>query len=445
MNNSYALPTGDERSATQNSTPNRAAILSLGTAVPEHGLCQADIGRWMAEGFADAPAIRRAVRSLHAQSAIERRYTCCPEYLQPVQNSRFAPGASPAAVPTTAERMAIYANEAPKLGLTAAHRAIVSYAATAATAPDRVLASITHLVVVSCTGFFAPGLDFVIAQQLGLASTVSRTVIGFMGCSAAFNGLRTAQQIVGSQPEARVLVVCVELCSLHIQQNCSPAHLIAMSLFADGAAACLVGKAVAQGEGLFHLEGFHTETQPDTERAMIWEIGDHGFVLHLSPQIPRHIAAAAPATLRHLFPTEEPAFWAIHPGGRVIVDQLQATFALSPDQVAASRAILRRYGNLSSATILFVLQELYQRLSRPKSMFGKRSSSPPTPSSAAFSGPSTNGTDPASLTGVAMAFGPGLVIEMVRLTLIPAQCEPAALPSHSTTLHRIASGDDEPR
>ncbi|MCB0120851.1 MAG: hypothetical protein KDE58_01345, partial [Caldilineaceae bacterium] len=150
-------------------------------------------------------------------------------------------------------------------------------------------------------------------------------------------------------------------------------------------------------------------------------------------------------TLRHLFPTEEPAFWAIHPGGRAIVDQLQATFDLSPDQVAASRAILRRYGNLSSATILFVLQELYQRLSRPKLTLGKRTPLPPSPSSATLPGRSTNGTGPDALTGVAMAFGPGLVIEMARLTLIPAQCEQAALTSHSTTLHRIASGDDEPR
>ncbi|MEZ4869146.1 MAG: type III polyketide synthase [Caldilineaceae bacterium] len=396
--------------------PRATALLALGTAVPEYGLTQVQIGEWMANAFSAQPAISRAVRTLHAQSGIEIRHSCCPEYLQPTESSRFAPSQGANANPTTAERMAIYTREAPVLGTAAASQALERFAAAANVSVDAVTQSVTHLVVVSCTGFFAPGLDFVLAQRLGLASTLSRTLIGFMGCSAAFNGLRTAYQIVGSQPDARVLVVCVELCSLHIQQNSSPAHLIAMSLFADGAAACLVGKAPPHTTGIFQLDAFHTETQPETASEMVWEIGDHGFVLHLSPKIPEHVASAAPATLHCLFPGQRPAFWAIHPGGRAIVDRLQKIFELTPTQVAASRAVLRRYGNLSSATILFVLEDLQQRLAQG----GQQ----PTAAPNQASHPAWDGSQilPQSkpCSGVAMAFGPGLVIEMARLSYVPA-------------------------
>ncbi len=191
----------------------------------------------------------------------------------------------------------------------------------------------------------------------------------------------------------RVLVISVELCSLHIQRSASPAHLIAMSLFSDGASACLVGEAMPGDTDIFRLDAFRSEIQPDTESEMVWEIGDHGFVLHLSPQIPEHLALAAPETLHHLFDDEPPTFWAIHPGGRAIVDRLEKVFALTSEQIAASRSVLRQYGNLSSATILFVLDELRQtmRLERQASNYGRNDK---------------------HYSGVAMAFGPGLVIEM---------------------------------
>ena len=399
------------------------ALLSIGTAVPTYWLPQDEISQWMAGAFSDQPAVARAIRSLHRHSGIERRYSCCPEYLQPVENSRFTPGESEAA-PTTAERMAIYAREAPALGIQAARLALERYAASSGSAVQTVADSITHLVVVSCTGFFAPGLDIVIAQKLGLPSAISRTVIGFMGCSAAFNGMRTAYQFAQSQPGARVLVVCVELCSLHIQQDANPAHLIAMSLFADGAAACLVGEATSRDRSVFRLDAFHSEVQPDTESEMVWEIGDHGFVLNLSPQIPEHVAEAAPSTLEHLFPGQRPDFWAIHPGGRAIVDRLQKAFALAPIHLEPSRDILRRYGNLSSSTILFVLDELRERLAKESAQTMALAGSHATQTAASMtwgedkfdsSVPAHNGTP----SGVAMAFGPGLVIEMARLTYLP--------------------------
>lgn len=371
------------------------AILSFGTAVPPYQLTQNAIAHWMSAAFAQQPAMGRWLRGIFANAGVETRYSCIDTYNLPVEQSRFAPGRPACEAPSTAERMAIYERESIPLGFAAAQQALVELAQATAAPLATTLASITHLVTVSCTGFFAPGLDLALVQQLGLAPTVGRTLIGFMGCAAAFNGLRTATQIVQSQPQARVLVVCVELSSLHTQPTTDRENLVAASLFADGASACIVGMPTRQQGNVYLLEDFHTMVKPDTNDDMIWRIGNHGFVLRLSPQIPRHLAEVAPTALAHLFSTDAPQFWAIHPGGPTIVNQLAAIFALAPEQVAASRAILRHYGNLSSATIFFVLNELRRTL--------PRSAQPGQ-----------------GLHGVAMAFGPGLVIEMARLRYVPA-------------------------
>lgn len=371
------------------------AILSFGTAVPSYQVKQSDVARWMGASFSHRPEMSRWLRSIFANAGVETRYSCIGDYSLPVEYSRFAPGRSPSQAPTTAERMAIYEGEATPIGLAAAKQALEELATATGESLPTTLASITHLVAVSCTGFFAPGLDLAIANELGLAPTVERTMIGFMGCAAAFNGLRTAHQIVRSQPQARVLVVCVELSSLHTQPTSDRENLVAASLFADGASACVVG-APAIGQGNFYvLEDFYTVVKPNTHDDMVWRIGDHGFVLRLSPQVPQHLTEIAPAALSHLFSDDEPQFWAIHPGGPAIINQLAEVFALTADQVAASRAILRGYGNLSSATIFFVLNELRRTLP-----------------------PSGSRSKPQS--GVAMAFGPGLVLEMARLSYVPA-------------------------
>ena len=406
------------------------AILAFGTALPPYGVAQNEIAAWMAQSLGKGSATGRLLHSLHANAGIDRRYSCSPDYLLPPHESRFAPGQPLANAHTTAERMIIYTKEAPILGTAAAQQAVTTYAEKHGLPLTSVLASITHLVVVSCTGFFAPGLDFVMARDLGLAPTVQRTLIGFMGCSAAFNGLRTAHQIVRSDPQARVLVVSVELCSLHTQPNPGREQLAAYALFADGAAACLVGQPAVDETDFFQLDAFHTSTKLDTQAEMVWTIGDHGFTLQLSPKVPQHLADIAPQAVDALFREERPHFWAIHPGGRAIVDRLAQIFALSDADVAASRAILQRYGNLSSATILFVLEELARTL---------RQTAP--------GGYSRESDDCASAaTGVAMAFGPGLVIEMARLTYVPvappqgvrlAPVQIAVLPAISNRKERI--------
>jgi predicted naringenin-chalcone synthase len=273
---------------------------------------------------------------------------------------------------------------------------------------------VTHLVVATCTGFFAPGLDFALAQCLQLPLSVERTLIGFMGCSAMFNCLRYANQIVQANPDALVLVVSVELCSLHSQPEPLRDQLVGASFFADGASACLVGTPYEIEGGYFNLSDFHTSMKPDTESEMVWQIGNYGFALRLSPRIPEHLADAAPATLATLFPDGAPMFWAIHPGGKAIIDRLVKSFELDESQIAASRAVLRQYGNLSSATILFVLAEIQRAFMEEGS--GDAASSQK------------------AQAGVAMAFGPGLVIEMARLEYVMPVAKAPAISGRSAAM-----------
>lgn len=397
----------------------QSAILSIGTAVPPYHAPQQQIGEWMAASFVNAPANARLIRMLCANAGIETRHSCTDDYYLPPQESRLAPGVSLDRSPSTAERMAIYEREAAPLGSNAARKALENYAEKMSKTTEDVAAQVTHLVVATCTGFFAPGLDFVLAQSLQLPQTVERTLIGFMGCSAMFNCLRCANQIVQANPAALVLVVSVELCTLHSQPDPLRDQLVGASFFADGASACLVGMPHHLQGDFFKLTDFHTSMKPDTATEMVWQIGNYGFTLRLSPRIPDHLADAAPATLATLFPHDAPKFWAIHPGGKAIVDRLVKSFCLDECQIAASRAVLRQYGNLSSATILFVLAEIQRALTAEGSV--------------------NKSSQQESHAGVAMAFGPGLVIEMARLeyvmpvTKAPAISNNAASLAHSLT------------
>jgi predicted naringenin-chalcone synthase len=279
-----------------------------------------------------------------------------------------------------------------EIGTAAARQALASMPDADAQSIEETTASITHLLVVSCTGFFAPGLDQMIARQLNLPPRVERTLIGFMGCAAAFNALRLANQIVQARSDARVLIICVELGSLHIQPGDNAVDMVGAAIFGDGAGACVVGQPAPEQRNIFSIQRMYTELTPEAGASMVWRIGNYGYTLHLSRETPAQLAQIAPRALQTLFDQELPdpmAFWAIHPGGRAILDRMEEIFALAPEHLAPSRSVLRHYGNMSSPTILFVLQEHRRRLQQcaPDSL----------------------------LDGVAMAFGPGLVTELAHL------------------------------
>lgn len=345
-----------------------AWLHAIGTAVPDHEAHRSFIS-WAAEQIAD-PRERKVFERMAARSGIGNRWTVldrAPDGGAPTTPGGFFHGEQ---FPGTAARMAIYAEAAPRLALTAIER-------LAEQAP---LGTITHLVVASCTGFVAPGIDQIIARQLGLQPSVERLLIGFMGCYAAVAALRSARHIVRSEPGARVLVICVELCTLHMQRTGDIESLLAQLQFGDGAAAALV----TGEEGGFALGTPFATTLPDSHELIRWDVTDQGFVMHLSGAVPQRIAAGlsdaefARAATGGV-PPEQVDGWAVHAGGRSILDAVENSLHLSADSLANSRAVLAANGNMSSATLMFVLQRM-------------------------LAGPPVE-------RGVALAFGPGLAAE----------------------------------
>jgi predicted naringenin-chalcone synthase len=342
------------------------AILGLGTALPTTALTQAEALTVARKICCRTEEQADLLPALYRQSGITTRHVTFGEevvgdVLRGTSTSRsiFLPrDEENYAGPTTAQRMEHYAREACPLALRAARRALDQ----ARIAP----CDFTHLITVSCTGFQAPGVDVELIKGLELNPTIERTHVGFMGCHGALNGLRVAQAFTGSLPSAVVLLCAVELCALHYYYPWNPKRMVSNALFADGAAA-VVGvpptaapvdawQAAASGSCLF----------PDSEYAMTWSIGDHGFEMTLSTRVPDLIA-------RHLRPWVEDwlgqnglplgavAAWAIHPGGPRIVSAVEEALGLDREATAISREVLAACGNMSSPTVLFILDRLRSR------------------------------------------------------------------------------------
>ncbi len=346
-----------------------AYINRIATAVPPHDIHHAFISfaaTLLAEGTP-----RNLFNRMARLSAIEHRYS----FVDPVATDGgawadaediFVPGD----FPTTTRRMRLFEEFAPRL----AHCALDGLTLT----PQQ-LRSVTHVIVTSCTGLYAPGLDFEVVSHLGLNPTVERTMIGFMGCYAAVNALKSAHHIVRSEPEAHVLVLNLELCTLHLQESHDLEQVLSFLVFADGCAASLIS---AQPQGLA-LDSFLAVKIPDTTELITWRIGELGFDMHLSGEVPGRIGAALVEMGIEITRGQSPesiALWAVHPGGRSILDSVSKGLGLAPDALAASRDVLARYGNMSSATVMFVLKEILE-----KAKSGQK--------------------------GCAMSFGPGLTAE----------------------------------
>ena len=269
--------------------------------------------------------------------------------------------------PATGLRMQRYADQSLPLAAIAAEQALASGSVRPA--------AVTHLITVSCTGFFAPGVDIGLVRRLGLAPTVARLHVGFMGCHGVLNGLRAAQAFLDADPAAVVLLCAVELCSLHYQYGNDANHLLANALFADGAAA-LVGKASAAGDSAWRVVASGSFLMPDDEEGMTWRIGDHGFEMTLSPHVPDLIGTRLRswlepwlASLGHCL--KDIGSWAIHPGGPRVLTSVMEALALPEAAIDISKQVLAECGNMSSPTVLFVLERLQkQNARRPCVMLG---------------------------------------------------------------------------
>ena len=372
-------------------------LRSLEVAVPDTVLHQDQVR----EVFASQPGMSRlATRLVGAafdSSGIERRHSAVTEMdlsadVEDSQTPQFFDATTRQILnPTTGARNELYVQEASRLYVDAAVAAMAS-----ADGIDKT--DVTHVITVSCTGFFSPGPDYLIVRGLDLDPAVQRYHLGFMGCYAAFPAMRQAKTICDANPDAVVLVVSVELCSIHVRVSDDPDTILGSSLFGDGAAAAVITGRNHDGGRALQLDHFETVLTPVGEEAMAWNIGDNGFEMVLGTYVPKiidaHIVDALAPLLAHDESLTDRQFrdiehWAIHPGGRSILDKVEAKLELDPAQLGPSRDVLRRYGNMSSATVMFVLKTI---LDDPDSEAGERVCS--------------------------MAFGPGLTVETGLFTTV---------------------------
>jgi predicted naringenin-chalcone synthase len=367
------------------------SIRGVGTALPPFTFSQEAIA-----GFSRATCCEDADQAefsqlIYTHSGVHQRHSVvlrdnCQE---PPYPQSFYPTEGCGRGPSTGRRMQEYADCAPPLAVAASERAL----AEAGLSPDEV----THVVSASCTGFMAPGIDMALVAGLALKPTVERTHLGFMGCHGAINGLKVARGCLAAEPEARVLVCCVELCTLHFFMGWDPEKIVANALFADGAAAVICQNSDSSGNNagemrsngavvsdLWRLSAVGTVRIPDSAAAMTWEIGDFGFEMGLSRRIPELIGLHLRSYLQSWLDRQgrtlaDVASWAVHPGGPKILDAVELALTLAPPALETSRAVLAEHGNMSSPTLLFILD----RLRRQKA---------PRPC-------------------VALGFGPGMVVE----------------------------------
>ena len=353
-----------------------AYINRIATGVPSHDV-HAKFVRYALFLLKHDERSTMLLRRMAERSGIEHRYSCLSaapagheRHLGPTLDgeSFYVQGR----FPDTAARMRLFEARAPELAAKTVEKLGLG--------PNR--NRISHLLITCCTGFSAPGLDIEVIERCNLPVSVERTIVGFMGCYAAINALKLARHIVRSEPDARVLILNLELCTLHFQETTDLAQLLCFLLFSDGCAASLV---TSQSQGIA-LDSFKAMLLPDTRQLMSWNIRNCGFDMVLSGKVPTAIHDALRAKSNEILasgPSHSSGLWAVHAGGRTILDAVERALNLDPAALSTSRDVLRRYGNMSSATVMFVLDKLMRS--------------------------AANGT-----SGCAMSFGPGLTAETMQ-------------------------------
>ncbi|RNI30057.1 type III polyketide synthase [Rufibacter immobilis] len=365
----------------------KSYLCAIGTANPPYAIPQQKIADFMAQALLLDEQNTRKLKALYRVSGIDQRHTTLPDYGRQNGDYEFypnTPGLEP--FPTVGDRMREYRKEALPLSVAAVQDCLAQL-------PHFGVSQITHLITVSCTGMYAPGLDIELVEALGLDTQVQRTCVYFMGCYAAFNALKLADTICRADAHARVLIVCTELCTLHFQKQTESDHLVSNALFADGAAAVLVSPQPLSQLSL-RVDAFHCDLAPSGQKEMAWHIHDFGFEMTLSSYVPalikQGIGQLTQSLLKKLnLKLEEVELFAIHPGGRKILEVIEQALGLTPQDNRHAYQVLRQFGNMSSATVLFVLQALWQELT-------PRQHEAPV---------------------LSFAFGPGLTLESMLLTV----------------------------
>ncbi|MBX2961308.1 MAG: type III polyketide synthase [Cyclobacteriaceae bacterium] len=333
-------------------------ITAIGTAVPPNQFEQGKIAGFMERVMQLDYADGRKLKTIFSRSGIRTRHSVLEDYGR-LKDFDFYPNTDDfEPFPTTEKRMLEYQKHALPLSVAAIQDCLQH--------TTQQVQDITHLIVVSCTGMYAPGLDIDLVKSLNLRKDVNRTGINFMGCYAAFNALKVADAICRSDTNARVLIVCVELCTLHFQKQATEDNMLANALFADGAAALLISPAPRSGCNL-SLEGFHNALAFNGIEHMAWDIGNLGFEMKLSTYVPDVIRSGIKtltATLLEKLTMEmkDVSHIAIHPGGKKILVAIEQELGVTREQNSPAYTVLEKFGNMSSATIVFVLRQIIDRL-----------------------------------------------------------------------------------
>ncbi len=337
------------------------AITAIGTANPIYKRRQLETAELITAGLALKPIEKRLLKTIYRATGIEYRHSVLPDYCKNAGDFEFFPNDPTAAYPSTAARMQIYQDNALALCLAAIENCLSQQ-------PVFDKSKITHLITVSCTGMYAPGIDIEIVQTLQLNTSTKRTAINFMGCYGAFNAIKVAESICKAEPTAKVLIVSVELCTIHFQKNMSMDNMISNAIFADGAAAILIEANPTQNK-YFALNQFYCDLVPQTSQEMAWRIADNGFDIVLSTYVPQAIESGINAFTEKMLNNHGLSFseidlFAIHPGGLKVLQACEQSLKITAEDNKYSYQVLRDYGNMSSATVLFVLKAMWDSIGK---------------------------------------------------------------------------------
>ena len=360
-------------------------LSAIETAVPEYGYAQETLTDFYLRS-ADDLNTRRKIRIVAGKTGIEKRYSVIPDFdKNPEEYEFFNRNAALMPEPTLSERMQLYQKHATALSRKAIEQ-IPGF--------ENIKKGITHLITVTCTGLFAPGLDVELMRELALNPTIQRSSVNFMGCNAAILALKNADAICKSNANAKVLVVCTELCTIHFQKRYNDDYLLSNMIFGDGAAALLVSSQ--PDDHYLHsvkVDGFNSMVLHNGYSDMAWQLSETGFIMNLSSYVPDLIRENIRPMLKAVgLKPEDYRHWAVHPGGKRIVDDFAAALELDKCLLGSTYNVLKNYGNMSSPTVLFVLKEVLEK-AKPEHL-GNRI--------------------------FAAAFGPGLSIETMQLRYVQA-------------------------
>ena len=361
-------------------------ITSIGTATPPHCISQSTIAEFMIRAMKLNEEDARKMRALYRATGIDTRHSVIADYGRIKDFDFYSNNTDLEPFPSTKKRLNLYREHSLKISLDAIANCFRNR-------KDVGAKTITHLIVVSCTGMYAPGLDIDIVKALGLSSNIQRLCINFMGCYAAFNALRLADVFCKTQEDARVLVVCTELCSLHFQRENNVDNMLANAIFADGSASILLESQPRTGWNLVP-ESFYCDIALQGENEMAWTIGDLGFEMKLSSYVPEVIRNGIRELTESLLSRVsrnlgDVHYFALHPGGRKILEEIEGELGITKEQNKYAYEVLRKNGNMSSPTVIFVLNELCGNL---------------------------NGVDGGKRV-LSFAFGPGLTLESMVLKI----------------------------